>query len=222
MNFLKAFSLLFLLTGCIIGPDDSRSNPNDPKSSNFRADFSQPQVKTNQSNKDLTVIWSNRSRYGSGYIVEKKLSDTYEIIDTLRNNTIYVDSSKEYSRDLKFKITSFIENDKGDLSNKYSQETEAINFGNISNATAFANDDSLSIQWYNQKKFTELTTIEMREKNSTEWSELYSNSKLDGIFQRVTFDLSVDKSYEFKISLYLINYKSQLQKFHEKVISYGY
>lgn len=220
MNFYKALSLLFLLSSCITGPDDSRSNPNDPKSSNFIAEFSQPQVKTNQSNTDLTVIWNNQSNYGSGFIVEKKLSDSYEVMDTLRNKTIYIDSSKKYSLDLKFRVTSFVENDKGDISNKFSLETEGINFGNVSNATAFANNDSISVQWYNQKKFTELTTIEIREKNTTEWSELYSDSKFDGIFQRVSFDLPVDKNYEFKISLYLINYKSQHQKFHEKVISY--
>ncbi|MEX0610275.1 MAG: hypothetical protein WD016_08715 [Balneolaceae bacterium] len=221
MKLLKAFILVFLFSGCLTGPDDSRSNPNDPKSPSFIADFSPPQVRTSPNNKALNVGWTSRSQYGEGFIVEKKLSDTYVALDTLIKTSFYIDSSKEYSLDLMYRITSFLTNDKGELTNKFSQETKAIDFGDISNSTAFANGDSISVQWFSEFMFDDITTIEMRENSTSSWNEIYRNENADGDFHRVTFGLPVENSYDFKISLFIINHDSKPEKFHEKIISYS-
>lgn len=228
LNFskiMRLFSFLIFslfLHGCLTGPDDRRSNPNDPKSPEFIVEFTQPSALANTENRNLRIFWQNKSSYTEGFIIEKKLDNKFVSIDTLGFVSAFTDSSNEYSLELTYRVTSFLRNEKGKIRNKYSQKTDSIDYGNIRNVAAFADSDTLKIQWFRNTRFDDLTVIDVQEQGASSWSEFIQIEYPQDEFIRVATDLSVSKNYNFRIRLYLRDHKNNLVKYHESITSYTF
>ncbi|MEQ8523403.1 hypothetical protein [Gracilimonas sp.] len=212
--------IILFLNGCIIGSEYERTNSLDPDSPKFKADFSDPEAILKLDDRAFQIQWISRSSFDDGHLIEKKLNNKFFTLDTLLSESFYMDSSGEYTTDMEYKISSFRFDEKGNIKNKFSKKIKKINFGNVRSLTAFRNNDSLSIQWFRNSFLDDLTILEFRSDNDENWNELYSENQQRDTFRRITFDLPLDQSYEFRIRLFMDNYKHEQEEFYSDTIYY--
>ena len=221
MKHVNLLIIIIFLNGCITGSEYERTNSLDPDSPKFKAEFSDPKALLRLDDRAFQIQWISRSSYEDGHLVEKKLDNKFLVLDTLLTESFYMDSSGEYTTDMKYKISSFRFDENGNIKNKFSKKVEKINFGNVRSLTAFKNNDSLSIQWFRNSFLDDLTIIEFRADSDDSWNELYSENQHTTTFRRISFDLPLNQNYEFRIRLFMDNYDQELEEFYTDTVYYS-
>ena len=225
MNTKYAFSFIFgiliLISGCLPGPNDSRSNPHDPESPDFIPYFEALTVSVSDNSTIVNLGWNDKSFYEDGFIIEKRYDQNSEFFpfDTTLAR-LYSDTTNLYSLDLQYKVSSVVQQNDGSLDKRYSLETEPINFGYLNNTSAFSNNDSVFVQWYNKSFFITQITVEYKERTSSDWIFLSALTDISDSFMRVKYDLPVNSKLDFRVKLYLKNYTGKLEEFYSQLIYY--
>lgn len=207
---------------CLSGPNDSRDNPLDPDSPIFLPNFSQPIIGSNTSNQNFNISWITNSPSIDGFILEKSLNGDFVPLDTLNAERSFVDSSKKYSLDLFYKLKPYQFRSDGNSFRILGEKiSDTLSFGGFSNAAVFNLQDSIAVQWFRQTNFDDVTKIEFKPKTETNWQELKTIPLPTQGFQRHSFLLNQNASYDFRITLFLINFEGVQEKFFERILSYN-
>ena len=208
--------------GCFTGPNDGLDNPYDPNSPDFVPLFENVTSNLSQSDKRIIVRWEDKSSFEDGFIIEKRYSRSGNFfpIDTTSAN-IFNDLDPLLSRDLQYRVSSFVlKNNK--LDKRFTLNDESVfNFGEITELFAFAHSDSIFVRWFSDTLYDSEITLEYKEASSTNWTNIATINDTEKVFYLVGLDFSVSGSYDFRVTLYLENYKGELEAFDQKVFQYN-
>ena len=224
MKFSIVISLFYIsiALSCDAGINTQRSNSLDPNSPFYAPIFILLEAKTSTIDNTIQLTWINRASRVDGFLVEKRFNteDIFFPIDTTTVESI-VDSTRELSLNLQYKVSSFLIV-KGKIDPRYSLIlSEPLDYGEIKKISTFTESDSIFIQWFSKTHFDDQIVIEYKLPTDIDWSHLETITNPDSEFYRAGIEKTINESYDFRITLYLENYKGELEAFDQKVYSYN-
>lgn len=153
--------ILVLVLGCVTNPEYPRVNPNDPKSDLFVPEFFNLAARLG-SNDVVTITWLDQTYFEDGYIISKKLGDTFiQILDTLAPSVQgrFIDRNQEFDVNTEYIVSSFMI--RGDTLSLGSTKTTSLYLGTIENLTSTVQSSSLRINWDNNVRINHEIRIMM-------------------------------------------------------------
>ena len=140
---------LFLFLGCVTNPDYPRVNTNDPGSDLFSPRFYNLSARF-ITDGTVSVTWLDQTDFEAGYLVMKKLGDSYvEILDTLPPSLqgSYLDTNLQFDLPTEYIVSSFMIRD--DTISIGTSDTTNLFLGSLADLTTSNNSETVLLSWAN-------------------------------------------------------------------------
>jgi hypothetical protein len=169
---LPVLFLIIALAACSTGPEFKRDNNKDPDSEDYTPNLTSINFEVT-SDKNVVLNWTEESVHIDGYLIQKKLYDTYETLDTLKPFLFsYTDESKLLTQWTNYRIIPFVFNkekvqfDSTNLENW----TAHLDLGNIQKLNLTPNDSKqvLTANWSNQLAYSDGIEIALNSEDSSD------------------------------------------------------